>query len=202
MKYKANRREKLQYWIDNQFSRGTITLIKWLALISLALITIAAIVLSLFNITPPGEQKITFFEAFWRSLMRTLDPGTMGGDEGVGFRLIMFLVTLAGIFVISTLIGILTTGVESKLEALRKGRSRVLETNHVILLGWGDQVFVLLNELMEANSNQPDTVLVVLGPEDKTVMEETIQQRVTFKGKTRIVCRSGSPACCIRFCVT
>lgn len=193
MKYKASRREKLQYWIDNQFSRGTITLIKWLALISLALITIAAIVLSLFNITPPGEQRITFLEAFWRSLMRTLDPGTMGGDEGVGFRLIMFLVTLAGIFVISTLIGILTTGVESKLEALRKGRSRVLETNHVILLGWGDQVFVLLNELMEANSNQPDTVLVVLGPEDKTVMEETIQQRVTFKGKTRIVCRSGSP---------
>jgi ion channel POLLUX/CASTOR len=38
-----------------------------------------------------------------------------------------------------------------------------------------------------------DAVLVVLGNEDKTVMEETIRQRVNFKGKTRIVCRSGNP---------
>jgi len=193
VKIKASRRERWQYWIDNQFSRGTVTLIKWLAFLSLALITLAAIILSIFNITPPGEQRITFFEAFWRSLMRTMDAGTMGGDEGIGFRFVMFLVTLAGIFVISTLIGILTAGVEGKLESLRKGRSRVLENNHIILLGWSDQVFVLLNELMEANSNVDDVVLVVLGNEDKTVMEETIQQRVNFKGKTRIVCRSGNP---------
>jgi voltage-gated potassium channel Kch len=193
MKIKASRRERFQYWIDNQFSRGTITLIKWLALLSLALITIAAIILSIFNITPPGESKITFVEAFWRSLMRTLDAGTMGGDEGSGFRIVMFLVTLSGIFVISTLIGILTAGVEGKLDSLRKGRSRVLEQNHIILLGWSDQIFILLNELMEANNNIADAVLVVLGNEDKTVMEETIQQRVNFKGKTRIVCRSGNP---------
>ena len=96
MKIKASRRERFQYWIDNQFSRGTITLIKWLALLSLILITFAAFILSIFNITPPGEPKITFFEAFWRSLMRTLDAGTMGADEGGGFRFIMFLVTLAG----------------------------------------------------------------------------------------------------------
>ena len=32
----------------------------------------------------------------WRALLRTMDPGTMGGDEGSGpYLLLMFLVTLA-----------------------------------------------------------------------------------------------------------
>ena len=43
--------------------------------------------------------------------MRTLDPGTMGGDTGpFGFLLGMLAVTLVGIFVISALIGIINTG--------------------------------------------------------------------------------------------
>ena len=61
----------------------------------------------------------------WRSLMRTLDPGTMGGDAGsVAFLLAMLAVTLGGIFIVSTLIGVITSGIEGKLDELRKGRSR------------------------------------------------------------------------------
>ena len=39
----------------------------------------------------------------------------------------MLVVTLGGIFVVSALIGVLSAGVDSKLDELRKGRSRVLE---------------------------------------------------------------------------
>jgi len=193
MKIQASRREKFRYWVDNQFSGGTATLIKWLGLASLAVISIAAAILSLLQITPPGGERMSFLEALWQSLMRTLDAGTMGSDEGLGFRLVMFLVTLAGIFIIGALIGILTTGMEGKLEELRRGRSRVLEENHILLLGWSDQVFILLNELMIANENQDHAVLVVLSGEEKQSMEEAIQQRVQKRGKTEVVCRQGDP---------
>ena len=193
MKLKASRKERFQYWFDNQFSRGPKTLIMWLAVTSLILISLVAVFVSILKISPPGEGPLSFGEAFWRSLMRTLDAGTMGGDEGFWFRIAMFVVTLGGVFVISTLIGILTAGVEAKLENLRKGRSRVLESNHVILLGWTEQIFTILNELMEANSNLPGAVLVVMGAEEKTTMEDAIAQRVIKKGKTHIVCRQGNP---------
>ncbi len=39
----------------------------------------------------------------------------------------MFIVTLGGIFILSTLIGILSSAIDEKLQELRKGRSFVVE---------------------------------------------------------------------------
>jgi voltage-gated potassium channel Kch len=184
--------EKFQYWLDNQFSRGTGALILWLGVASLLLIFIAGAIVSLLKIAPEGGEPLSFIEGAWLSLMRTLDAGTMGGDTGWGFRIAMFLVTLGGVFVISTLIGVLTSAVEARLEDLRKGRSRVLESGHTVILGWNQQVFTILRELITANENQAKSCIVILGDADKVDMEDAIQQRVGDGGKTRIVCRSGS----------
>src|SRR5512136_2820034 len=104
--------------------------------------------------------------------MRTFDAGTMGGDTGWGFRLVMLGVTIGGVFVISTLIGVLTAGVEGKLEELRKGRSRVIESGHTAILGWSEQIFTIISELAVANENQPRSCLVILADRDKVEMEE------------------------------
>jgi voltage-gated potassium channel Kch len=125
--------------------------------------------------------------------MRTLDSGTMGGDTGTGFRLVMLFVTLGGIFVVSTLIGVLSNGIEDQMDRLRKGRSKVLETNHTLILGWSAQIFTVLNELMTANENQSHARIVILADKDKVDMEDEIRERVESKGRTRIICRSGSP---------
>ena len=186
-------KEKMKYAVDNTFSKGTISLIGWLGILSLILIVIAAIVITLTGAHLEGEEQISFLEAFWRALMRTLDAGTMGGDTGWGFRIIMFGVTIGGVFVISTLIGLLTTAVESKLDELRKGRSRVLENNHTIILGWSDQIFTIIPELVLANENLPKSCIVILGDKDKVEMEDEIREKVGDTGKTRIVCRSGNP---------
>ena len=89
-------------------------------------------------------------DLLWNSLMRTLDPGTMGGDTGsFGFLLGMLTVTLFGIFLISALIGIINTGLEGKLAELRKGRSRVVETGHTVILGWSQEIFTIVSELVD-----------------------------------------------------
>ncbi len=59
-----------------------------------------------------------------------IDPGSAAEDKGGIHRLISATVTMCGIFIISTLIGALTTGMEGKLAELRKGRTKVIETNH------------------------------------------------------------------------
>ncbi len=190
-------KEKIGYWFDNYMSRGTLALIGGLGVASLAVIMVAAAIISLGGVAlaPEGAtDRMSFIEAAWESLMRTLDSGTMGGDAGWGFRIVMLFVTLGGIFVISTLIGVITTGVEGKLDELRKGRSRVLESNHTVILGWSPQIFTIIPEIVTANANQPRGVIAVLADKDKVEMEEELRDRVGDTQKTVVICRSGSPS--------
>ena len=193
MKPESKLKDRLQYAIDNEFSKGSGALILWLGVLSVLIIAIMALIVSLFKISPTGEGPISFLEAFWLSLMRTLDAGTMGGDAGWSFRIAMLLVTIGGIFVISTLIGILSSAIEAKLEDLRKGRSRLLENDHTVILGWTEQVFTIVPELIAANENLKSSCIAVMSAMDKVEMEEALKQRIGKNGKTRLVCRSGNP---------
>lgn len=185
--------ERMRYRFDNTMSKGAPALIIWLGLLSLVLILLAALILTAGRIGPGGGEGLNFGEAAWESLMRTLDSGTMGGDEGWGFRFVMLGVTLSGIFIISTLIGVISSGIESKLEELRKGRSFVVENNHTVILGWTPQVFSIISELVIANENQKDSCIAILADHDKVAMEDEIADKVGKTGRTRIICRSGSP---------
>ena len=186
--------QRLRYQFDNLMSRGTPALIGMLFVFSLIIVIIAGAVISATGFVQEGtEGRLSFGEAMWESLMRTLDSGTMGGDTGTGFRMVMLFVTLGGIFVVSALIGVLNNAIESQMERLRKGRSLVLETHHTLILGWSAQIFTILNELMTANENQAHARIVILADKDKVEMEDEIRERVDFKGKTRIICRNGSP---------
>jgi len=190
---KITLKERLRYWFDNFMSKGTIALIGGLAVLSLAVILVAAALLTVTQFAQEGSEGLSFGEAAWASLMRTLDSGTMGGDTGWGFRFVMLGVTLGGVFVISALIGVLNNGLEDRLEELRKGRSRVIESNHTVILGWSQQIFSIISELVAANANQSRPCIVIMGAKDKVEMEEEIKDRVSDMGKTRIVCRHGNP---------
>jgi voltage-gated potassium channel Kch len=193
MENKVTWRERMRYWMDNQFSRGTKTLILWLGILSLLIIIIAAVIVVFAQVTNDDGQTLGFLDGFWYSMMRTLDAGTMGGDVNWPLRLVMFGVTIGGVFIISTLIGVLTSGVEGKLDNLRKGRSRVIEKGHTVILGWSEQIFTIISELVAANENQSNSCLVILGDRDKVEMEEDIKSKAGDLKKTRLVCRSGSP---------
>ncbi len=186
-------KNRLQYAFDNFMAKGFFALITALGAVSFLLILISAGLVCITGWAPDEVAKLGFSEAFWASLMRTLDPGTMGGDTGWGFRIIMFGVTLGGIFVISTLIGVLNNALETKLDQLRKGRSCVIEEDHTLILGWSPQIFTILKELIIANENRENACIVILGEPDKIQMEDEIREKITDFKNTHIVCRSGDP---------
>jgi len=137
--------------------------------------------------------RIPLGEAAWMSLMHALDSGAVGGDTGWTFRLVMFGVTLAGLFIVGSLIGVLTSSIESQMDQLRKGRSFVIEENHTLILGWSPSVFSIISELAIANSNQRKPRIVVLADEDKVEMEDEIRAKCGELGRTQVICRTGSP---------
>ncbi|MHC5796734.1 CASTOR/POLLUX-related putative ion channel [Lacisediminihabitans sp. FW035] len=185
--------EKFRYRFDNVMSRGTIALIGLLALATFVFIAVIAAVVSLFHLGPTGDANIGFAEAMWGSLMRTLDSGTMGGDVGVGFRIAMLIVTIGGVIVVASLIGVISSAFDAKVESLRKGRSKVLESDHTLILGWSTKVFPIVSEICIANESRGRSVIVVLADRDKVEMEDEIRALVPKTGKTRVIVRSGDP---------
>jgi voltage-gated potassium channel Kch len=88
---------------------------------------------------------------------------------------------------------VITTGLDAKLEDLRKGRSRVVEEGHTVLLGWSEQLFTVIAELAEAKESERRPCVAVLADRDKVEMEDEIRARLGSLGKLRVVCRTGSP---------
>ncbi len=185
--------DRLRYEFDNTMSRGTAALIGWLLAASALVIAVFAGFMALARVAPSAEEgPVSFADAAWMSLMQTLGAGDMGGDS-LAFRLITLAVTLAGVFVVGMLIGVLTNGIQVKLEDLRKGRSFVIEEDHTIILGWSPQVFAIVPELLIANASRPHACIAILAQKDKVEMEDELRDRLGRTGKTRIICRTGSP---------
>ncbi|HEX5724698.1 MAG TPA: hypothetical protein VFX98_04485 [Longimicrobiaceae bacterium] len=188
-------RDRLRYRFDNLMAKGPAALIACLFLVSVLMVAaVSAAVVAAGMQGQLGDDDAGFLDVAWAGLMRTLDAGTMGGDQGSWpFLFAMLTITLGGIFVVSTLIGILTTGIEGKLEDLRKGRSFVAETGHTVILGWSPQIFTVVSELVQANANQRRACIAVLAEKDTAEMLDELQARVPDTGRTRIVCRTGTP---------
>jgi ion channel POLLUX/CASTOR len=187
--------DRLRYRFDNTISRGTVALIGWLFLVLLALVLVSTVLVYATGIAPEiGGHRPGFFETLWLDLMRTIDPGNIGGDDGSwAYLLSMLTVTAGGILVFSTLIGVIFAGIDEKLAELRKGRSFVVERGHTVIYGWSSEVFPIVAELVKANESRGSTCIAILAENDKVEMEDEIRGRVGKTGNTRVVCRTGDP---------
>jgi voltage-gated potassium channel Kch len=187
--------DRLRYRFDNTISKGTVALIGWLFLVLLALVVTSTLFVYLTGLAPAsGGHRPGFFETLWLDLMRTIDPGNVGGDRGSWpYLLSMLAVTTGGILVFSTLIGVIFAGIDEKLADLRKGRSFVVERGHTVIYGWSPEIFPVVAELVKANESREGACIAILAEHDKVEMEDEIRARVGKTGRTRIVCRTGDP---------
>jgi voltage-gated potassium channel Kch len=194
---KSTFKERVRYYFENTIASGPTGVIKWLAIFSLFLVLTLGAIILIFGISSsdePGAESLGFIEGSWQILMSTIDPGAMGGDGPVwAYRAVRLVATLGSLFLISILIGTISSGIDGKLEELKKGRSRVLETNHTLILGWSEKVFSIILEIIEANSNQKNPSIVILADRDKVEMEDEIRSKIENFKNTKIIVRSGSP---------
>ena len=173
-------------------ARGTPALIGWLAAATLAMILVFSAVVLIGDLAPTDEHHGPIGQVF-ESLLHTLDPGTIAEDEGKWpFLMAMLLVTFGGLLVVSSLIGVIATGLNKRIEEMRKGRSMVLEEDHTLILGWSDTIFTVLAELDIANASLRKPSAVVLADRDKVEMDDLIREKARPQ-RTRVVTRSGSP---------
>ncbi|GAA3546783.1 lipoprotein [Nonomuraea rosea] len=190
---KVTFRERTRYWFDNTMSKGTASLIGWLALVSVGLIVVVA-ALTLWLAPDEPEGVTGAGHVLWVALMHALTPSKVASDKGsIAYMTVMFAGSLGGLFIVSMLVGLLSNGLKQKVDRLRRGRSRIVESGHTVVLGWSDQVYTIVAELAKAHASQKGSVIAVLAERDKLAMEEDLREHVGDLGRTRLVCRTGRP---------
>ncbi|MFI0740358.1 NAD-binding lipoprotein [Streptomyces sp. NPDC021100] len=177
------------YWFDNTLARGASALIGWLVLACLAVVVpVSALMVWTARDAPaslPGKLA-----RVWHQTGDTLRLGGLVGPPAE--VLLSVILALVALIYVSALVGLITAGVNERMAALRRGRSTVLEDGHVVVLGWSEQVFTVVTELVAANANQRRAAVAVLADRDKTAMEDALHIKVGPTGGTRLICRSGS----------
>ncbi|MCR5402915.1 MAG: hypothetical protein K6E91_03740 [Butyrivibrio sp.] len=129
-------RERINYWFDNIMTKGTVAKVALLIGFTIICTNIAGVIVFLLF------HKSGIRDSIWTSFLHVLDPGTIAGDDEKGLYLfVMFILTMFGLLFISTLIGLLNGGMNAKMERLAKGKSRVLERGHTVILGYNEVTF-------------------------------------------------------------
>ena len=98
---KITLRQRLRYEFDNTMSRGTISLIGWLAIVTLLLVIVVSLFLTIVGAAPSSSAggQPGFGDTIWLSLKHAFNTGTVWGDTGTfPFMLAMFVVSFGGIF--------------------------------------------------------------------------------------------------------
>jgi Trk K+ transport system NAD-binding subunit len=169
-------------------AKGSFGLIRLLAIFTLIVILLVAFVV--FHLT--YNEESSFLSSFWESLSTVINawmPAYEDGEGSLAYLIPMSLAAIAGLFITSILIGIISSGIEEKINDLKKGHSEILEEDHILVLGFYPGEYTLLKQLVLAADDRA-CCIVVAGELDQEEMQQYIRDNVEYPKNVRIICRT------------
>ncbi len=180
-------KKKIKYYYDQFLLQGTVALILSLFFLIILIVFLIGLLIYIFN------PETSFFNHVWTTFLHTLDSGSLSGETGsLAYMIFMFLATVSGIFIMSLFISFILNGFQNKLENINKGKSFVYEKNHNVILGWNDNIYIIIEKLIEANKNQKRHKIVILSELKPSEMIEKMNDYVKETFSTKIIYRTGS----------
>ena len=207
---KIGLKNKIQGIFEETLSKGTVSIITWLAVAMILIVVLFSFVQIVMNLKPNADvDSLNLFEAMWQNFVHVIDTGALGNDQLWGYRIVSIIVTLFGVLIFGALVGVLTTGLDNLFIEIRKGKTEIVKKDFTLILGWNPTIFKIISELVISNANHKNKKIVILSKNDKIKMEDEINLRINQKellknfheplgGKnrktyqTKIYCRSGN----------
>ena len=192
---------KLNYLIEIILLKGIIYQVIILSLVALSFIISSTVFI--YFIASDNTTTSNLNSNLWRSFLWLLDPGNLAtaADEGGYFYILIALFTsLVGLIIISTLVGFIIAGIDGLISEYKKGRSQVLEKNHIVILGWAPKIYEIVDLLITGYAlSTKKTIsikklcITILAEKNKSEMEDLIEDYCKEGNKAKIICRSGNP---------
>jgi hypothetical protein len=191
---------RIRYRLDNFFTRGVTAQFTILFVLMLGLILSGTIGLwlGLYNSQNKDVASVGhkmgegFWDAMWWSTMHIFDPSYVSQDYGATTAIVILglVISMLGLVLFGGVIGLVSAGVERKLDELSAGNRAVVESGHILILGWNTKIFSVL-DLFEGYHKQVNVVILANHP----IAEMLARLRLGRSLSKRIkpVVRSGSP---------
>ena len=187
----AGWQDRLRYRFDRLLSRGSAATIAWVLGLAVFLAMIGGVAFWALDLSFDGRNGLA--ESFWQAFLIAIGSGGIL-DDGWGPRLITFAFVLAGVFLTGSLIGVLVAAVNKRVDELRRGRGRVLESGHTVVVGWSARLMAVIDELLAEEPLGRGVRVVVLADRDKQEMEDAFRAKHRGRERTQVLFRSGDPA--------
>lgn len=193
--------ERGRYLLDRAFSRefaGQLILFLVLVVV-VTFLGMTAIFFGLFsseNADIPGIPRGIdqgFWDSMWWSVHQVLRLRGVEKMYGATGPVIAYSIMLSvtGLAVFGILVSLINNTMRSRIEALRKGETRVMESGHVLVLGWNNKVFSVLRQLAR---REPGIRAVILAPMAIDKMRDALRVRGIDDERITVILRTGMPS--------
>jgi hypothetical protein len=142
--------------INWSLAKGNFLAIALLMLITSSIVLVGTHILGLWHIdlepTPPYQTE-GFFNIAWEVLLRAMSPDQLSNNHKWSARISLLIITVFGLLIVSTLISILNSVIERRMEFMHRGRGAVSLSGHIVVLNWNRFGIRVIREI--ANSAEP-----------------------------------------------
>ena len=184
----------IKYKFDQALEKSIFNLIIFLFILSLLGIIIFAIIFYLLYLLGIVSTEGILTKYIWQTFTYFIDVGTISGEEysqnTAGDKIFKIIVTIFGVVIFSSFIGIISQALASRIEALRSGEGVVAEKNHIIIFNFTRKIIPLLSELFKAHSKKKQAIVILSDKEPKEVISR-IEAAIYIPKNINIICRKG-----------
>lgn len=122
---------------ERTLMKGSLLSILALGVATLIVVMFASAVVSVLHIHAT-DNNLSFPDAVWEILQRAIDPGQLANESDWSSRITLLVVTGIGLLLMSTLISIVNTTIERRIETTRHGRRPIHIEGHIAVIGWNE----------------------------------------------------------------
>ena len=133
-----------KYKFDQALEKNFLNLVLFLFLASSLGIVLFSIIFYLFFLIGIISIDGVFGKFIWMTFAYFIDVGTISGesyaDNTTADKVFKILITLFGIIVFSSFIGIISQALSNRIEQLREGKGYISEKGHTIIFNFSKKI--------------------------------------------------------------
>lgn len=142
-------RRRFDQLVDRALVRGSLLAVGLLLAGSLIIVFVGALVVAIGHINLENDRTAVL-DVAWEVLLRAMSPDQLAANHEWGARIVLLIVTIMGLLLISTLISILNSVIERRMEFIHRGRGSVTVADHLVLLNWNKFGIRVVREVAQA----------------------------------------------------
>ncbi|MCQ2401350.1 MAG: hypothetical protein MJ059_05445 [Lachnospiraceae bacterium] len=189
--------ERIKYWFDSNFERGIKRRVLMLLVATIVLILITTGLSFLLG----GEEDA--LDAIWNKMVTVINAWMPEAGDGEEFPSIIAtaIAAIGGLLITSILIGIISTGLEEKIDEIRNGNSRVIESGHIVILGFTPGEYKMIEQVVLAYEAKGKHIIIASDME-RDEMDRLLSENLEIPKTVRIITRNAditdakSLSCC------